>query len=309
MEVVYSFFSNIKDKFTNPFFGTLILVLLIHHWQLFFSVFNFDNDCTLNEKIIFLENYISENINLESFLLDILKSLAYMIFGYLIVLGTRALVLWVEFRLMPILTGRIVSKNVVRKIEYDDVVSEREQYFDQYEEQRENVRRFSRAIDEQTEQIRQKDQDFIAQNNLMNDRVKELGEIRSKLDASEKKYQLELLVRDKLEITDNKLKKKLEIVENQVKKLRDIFLDGRDQEYYTAVINFPPEILRVVSDLKRENLWLNFLEIGNYFEKGGIMIPDDVIKLANKGLMYKIGNSEGWTLLGEIIWKHRKVFR
>ena len=60
MEVVNSFFSNIKDKLTNPYFGTLIIVLIIHHWDLIFGVFNFDEGFTLDKKLEFINNYITE---------------------------------------------------------------------------------------------------------------------------------------------------------------------------------------------------------------------------------------------------------
>ena len=165
MEVINSFFSNIKDKLTNPFFGTLIIVLLIHHWQLWYAVFNFDQDCTLNDKISFIKNYSIVNLTFWKITYDIAQAIFLMLLGYLIIIGTRSLVLWIEFGLMPSITGRIVNKDVVRRTEYNDVVKEREQYFDQYEEQRKNVRIFSKTIDEQTEQIKQKDKDLFKQSN------------------------------------------------------------------------------------------------------------------------------------------------
>ncbi len=135
MEVINSFFSNIKDKFTNPFFGTLIIVLIIHHWELWYAILNFDDGFNLNQKIEFIEKYISENLTFQSFLWDIAQAFIYMFIGYLIVVFTRSMVLWVEFGLMPLITGKVVNKNVVRRSEYEEVVKEREEYFDQYEEQ------------------------------------------------------------------------------------------------------------------------------------------------------------------------------
>lgn len=54
MDAINSFFSNIKDKLTNPFFGTLIIVLIFQHWELWFAVFNFDEDCTLTDRLYFM---------------------------------------------------------------------------------------------------------------------------------------------------------------------------------------------------------------------------------------------------------------
>ena len=112
MEVISSFFNNIKSKFTNPFFGTLTLVLIIHHWELIFMIFNFDKLTKLNEKLSEIDNYINNNITLEGFLCDMLKSLLIMFLGYLVVILTRSLVLWIEYGLIPAITGKIINKNV-----------------------------------------------------------------------------------------------------------------------------------------------------------------------------------------------------
>lgn len=106
MEVVNSFFSNIKDKLTNPYFGTLIIVLIIHHWELIFGVFNFGEEFTLDKKLEFVKNYIVNNITWKSFLWDALQALLYMLIGYLIVVLTRSIVLFIEFGLMPFITVR-----------------------------------------------------------------------------------------------------------------------------------------------------------------------------------------------------------
>lgn len=191
MEIINSFFSNIKDKLTNPFFGTLILVLILHHWELWYAPFNFEDSYSLNEKIKFIEEYISNNLTFISFLWDIGQAILYMFLGYFIIVATRSLVLWVEFGFMPTITGKIVNKNVVRKIEYDDAVKEREEYFDQYEEQRENVRRFSRTIDEQTDQIKKKDKSILEQSNKITNTVSLLDATKAELEKSLHKFKIQ----------------------------------------------------------------------------------------------------------------------
>lgn len=116
MEVINSFFSNIKDKLTNPYFGTLILVLIFHHWELLYVIFNFDENLTLDNKLDFIHNYISANITLSSVCWDALLALIFMFSGYLIIVLTRSIVLWIEFWLMPFITGKIVNKMSLKKV-------------------------------------------------------------------------------------------------------------------------------------------------------------------------------------------------
>lgn len=57
-EVVDSFAYNLRSKVTNPFFGTLIVVWVIHNWRLFFTVFNFEDNTTLQTKTDFIAKYL-----------------------------------------------------------------------------------------------------------------------------------------------------------------------------------------------------------------------------------------------------------
>lgn len=308
MEVINSFFSNIKDKITNPFFGTLILVLIIHHWQLWYAVFNFDSDCNLDDKLIFIKNYISINITLKSFLWDLGQSVFYMFLGYLIIVATRSLVLWIEFLLMPYITGKIVNKNVVRKSEYDDVVKEREQYFDQYEEQRKNVRSFSKTIDEQTLQIKQKDHDLLNQSETISTTVRELDLTKKRLENSQKDNDEKDAKIKKLDDRLKELQKDYDFNLDKLEKYEHLFFDDENKSFYSSTEKFPPEVLNKVNELKKEKKWEIFLSLGTFFELGGTIGSDVLTDMAKKGLAFKRGSSENWTPLGRIIWSNRNVF-
>lgn len=308
MEVINSFFSNIKDKLTNPFFGTLILVLILHHWELWYSAFTFDDTYSLTERILFIEKYISNNLTLISFLLDIGQAIFYMFLGYLIVIATRSLVLWVEFGLMPTITGKIVNKNVVRRSEYDDVVREREEYFDQYEEQRENVRRFSKTIDEQTDQIKQKDKNLLEQSHKISNVVRNLDETKAELEKSHAQ-------RGDTEKKSNQLKNSLDELEknynNTVERLRkfqSLFLNKENQSFYTSKDKFPPEVLEKVNELKEEGKWELFLAVARFYEEGGSIGGEAVTEMINLDLVFDRDNREELKPVGQIIWKYRNIF-
>jgi len=308
MEVINSFFSNIKDKLTNPFFGTLIIVLLIHHWKLWYTVFNFDEDCTLNDKIAFITNYAKTDLTFWIVTSDVLQAIFLMLLGYLIIIGTRSLVLWIEFGLMPSITGRIVNKDVVRRSEYDDVVKERERYFDQYEEQRKNVRLFSQTIDEQTELIKLKDQDLVKQSNTISNSIRESDLTkksleRVQLENSNQQGQikkLNLLLDESKEDITNKIK--------QLNIYAEMFFSSESQLFYSSFEKFPPEIIKKVEELKSEDKWKTFLAVGNFLANGGSIGGTALTEMIEKNITLEIGSHEEFTPIGKIIWSYRNVF-
>lgn len=56
-DTLNSVFDNLKERTTNPFLGTLIVVWLVHNWKLVYSLFYFDSKLTLDERLIYIEAY------------------------------------------------------------------------------------------------------------------------------------------------------------------------------------------------------------------------------------------------------------
>ncbi|MGE4346896.1 MAG: hypothetical protein AB7D46_05720 [Flavobacteriaceae bacterium] len=307
MEVINSFFNNVKDKLTNPYFGTLILVLLFHHWELLYIIFNFDDNVTLDIKLNSIKEYISINISFQNLMWDALWALILMLTGYLIIVITRSIVLWVEFWLMPFITGKIINKNVVKKDEYDKVVKEREEYFDQYEEQRKNVRNFSKTIDEQTEQIKQKDKDLLKQTRTISETIKELDLTKSKLEKSSN----EAINKSKeLEIAKNsisELKRDLEFKNDKLNKFEHLFFDKENQSFYSSIENFPPEVINKINELKKDNKLMAFIQLGSFYENGGTIGGELLTEMIKRELAFERGSREDLTPLGKIIYRYRKV--
>ncbi len=308
MEVINSFFSNIKDKLTNPYFGTLIIVLLFSHWELLYSIFNFNASQDLNDKISFIQEYISENITWTSFFKDATLALVLMLTGYLVIIVTRSLVIWVEFRLMPIITGVIISKNVVIKSEYDEVVEQREEYFDQYEEQRENVRRFSKTIDEQTEQIKEKDENLLEQSNKITQTIRDLDTTKISLNESLKR---EKQIKNELTLLQN-LNENLKRDNNLKNKMLDqfelLFVGDTNKAFFNTLNKFPPEIVKEVAKLKNDNQWDSFIAMGDFFRKGGHLDGALLSNMIKRGLAFERGENESFTPKGKIIYYYRNIF-
>lgn len=308
MEVINSFFSNIKDKLTNPFFGTLILVLLIDHWELWYAVFNFGENYSLNQKVEFIEDYIATNLTVYSFIWDIIQAFLYMLLGYLIVVSTRSLVIWIEYNLMPTITGKVVNKNVVRKSEYDQVIKEREEYFDQYEEQRENVRKFSKSIDEQNTLIKEKDKDLLDQSEKISSTIRSLDRAKNKIEQLENILEKE---KKKLEENNKELEKndlEYRVLRESIVQYQDIFFDKKNKDFYNSLDKFPPEILETFNILIEENLWGEFLNTAKFFDQGGSTNYEIIYRMIKKGVVLKVDHREILSPIGLILWRYRDIF-
>ena len=283
-------------------------MLIIHHWELWYTLFNFDNNYKLHDKICFVNSYIDKNLTCRLFLIDVLNAIFFMFLGYLVIVGTRSLVLWVEFGLMPMITGKIINKNVVRRSEYEDVVKERESYFDQYEEQRKHLREFSKTIDEQTEELKLKDNSLIEQSSKITKTVKDLDLTKKKLENSESinkknEHQVALLTE-----SFDVLKKENEIKIKYIEFFSSIFFLPESKLFYTSPDQFPPPVTEKVIELKNENEWHTFLIVANFLENGGSISSPDLTKMIRLGVSLDRENGERLTPIGKIIWNYREVF-
>lgn len=45
-----SFKENIKERVTNPFLGTFVLVWIVHNWKVVYAFFFFDKEYNLEKK-------------------------------------------------------------------------------------------------------------------------------------------------------------------------------------------------------------------------------------------------------------------
>lgn len=214
MDVITSFFKNIKSKLSNPYFGTLTMVLLLNHWELVYAIFNFEKSVTLGVKMSFISGYLEDNITFKSFAVHAFTALLVMLFGYLIVVFTRVVVLTIEHGVMPWATGKVMNKNVVLRDVFEDVSRERDEYFEKYEEQRGFVRKYSKDLDEQRRQLAEKEQIVIGQNNSINQNQELIQKLTRDLGKKS-------TVAEELLQMDKKNKYKISELEVQLKNLNN----------------------------------------------------------------------------------------
>lgn len=83
-EAIDSFWENLKERTTNPFLGTLLVVWTIHNWELVYGLFTFDPKTTQQAKFDFIKNYFKN----EGFVLNLISVIGITL---IVLLGTYAL--------------------------------------------------------------------------------------------------------------------------------------------------------------------------------------------------------------------------
>jgi hypothetical protein len=135
-DIILSFKENIKQKTTNPFFGTLIIVWIIHNWELIYTFFNFEPTRILKDRIDYLNNYFSAIPFIKNLLLCVLITFAVLILTYVFLNLSRLIINIFEKKLTP-WVYKIADKNsVVLKEDYQLVEAERNQLFSKVEEEK-----------------------------------------------------------------------------------------------------------------------------------------------------------------------------
>lgn len=132
--IITSFFDNIKEKTSNPFFGTLIFVWLVRNWELVYTLFNFDSDCTLDDKKFFIRGYYFDKVLWLEILINIGIALGLMLLGYLLIIISRLFVNVTNHNIIPRMNEMTVSKLVVNRSSYQKVKNSRDEYFTKIEE-------------------------------------------------------------------------------------------------------------------------------------------------------------------------------
>jgi uncharacterized coiled-coil DUF342 family protein len=285
-------------------------VLIWHHPQFWYSIFNFDDGVNLRQKISYLREIGTREFSIGELVNDILWTIFLVIVGYLIVLVTRTLSMWIEFRLMPMITKKIVSENLVMRTEYDDVVKERNEYSEKYEEQRKAVRIMSRDYDAISAEANNKNiqiNEFQAQitnlNNSVSKEKNNANKWKSGFEAAEKKAsQLSEQVHF-LTLDHDKLKEENEDFNNFFFRVEGIFDEP---------ITILREAISKAKEMKSKKRWKIFLEVGeDIVLERPIRNLDNIAKLGAYHVIMgdiRSANNYEFTVLGRVLWNYREQF-
>ncbi|WKK84088.2 hypothetical protein QYS48_17935 [Marivirga arenosa] len=233
-DTLISFKDNFRERISNPFLGTYLVVWLIRNWDLIYSLFNFDNGTTLQEKLKFIEEYYENLEFLVDLSINILWTFAVLITTYILMNISRLIVNLFEKRLSPWIYQITDSKSIVKKSVHENLEKRLEAIQIRYEKEKEARIRVEDELEALEEKLAKskKDEDKGVYVGLQ-DEGKEIEENSStskglKPNKAEKIVK-KIIEEDKakvfLEIARKTLKK--EDIPTQESKNLDFFLDYR----------------------------------------------------------------------------------
>lgn len=145
-DFLISFSDNFKEKTKNPFLGTYLLVWFIRNWDLVYTLFNFDTDCTLDDKKTFISNYYENGDFIGNLGSNILWAFGILITTYLLLNISRLIVNLSEKRLTPWIYQITDSKSIVLKTEYERIRAENDDLQTRLDKERESKSRLENRI-------------------------------------------------------------------------------------------------------------------------------------------------------------------
>lgn len=154
-DLLVSFRDNIKSKTTNPFFGTLIIVWIVHNWVFIYTLFNFDKKTLLSDKIIILEKYLEPKHFSTSLLWCVLTTFVVLFMSYVFLNASRVIVNYFEKSVTPFVCKITDKSSVVLKSEYNLIIREKEKYELKYEKEKESRLRLQDEIDKLENKIKE----------------------------------------------------------------------------------------------------------------------------------------------------------
>lgn len=136
-DLLISFKDNFKTKTSNPFFGTIILVWLTKNWNLLYSILNFDDKTTLEEKRHFIINHFTSRPFVETLFLCVAESFFIILISYILINLSRLIVNFFDKQITPYVYKWTDEKSIVLKSVYDNSENERKRLEKRVEEERE----------------------------------------------------------------------------------------------------------------------------------------------------------------------------
>ena len=146
-ELIDSFQFNLKSKTSNPFFGTLIIVWFLDHWEMLYGIFNFPNYTLLQVKIDYLAKYLNPGPFTVNFLKCIAISIIVLIISYLLLSLSRYIINIYENRLLPVVYKYSAPDKIVLREQYEREKNEKNRLEVRLEEEKDSRVRLQMEID------------------------------------------------------------------------------------------------------------------------------------------------------------------
>ncbi len=161
-DFIMSFRENFREKTTNPFLGTYATVWVIRNWELVYTLFHFDDNYALQQKIDFINSYYHDKSFVAGLLFNILYTFGALIATYIVLNASRVIVNLSEKRLTPWIYLKTDSKSIVKKEVYELLRSERDDLQQRLDKERDSKSRLESQIKTlQEELLEERDKEVV----------------------------------------------------------------------------------------------------------------------------------------------------
>ncbi|MCY1635064.1 hypothetical protein [Marinifilum sp. D737] len=274
-DFLVSFKDNIKTKTTNPFFGTLIGVWIIHNYKFVYTLFNFEKSTKLKDKLEYMATYLDGWTFVWNLFVCTLIALCVMVISYLLINLARVIVLTSEEIIQPEVTSRIAPKRVVKIEKYDEQVTATKRLQKRYDEELEAKLQLQNKIDDLETKYQQKQNELVELEKVFNKR-KETPEVvnlelEPEIDEILKKSNLSSFGADRLKkqvIDSNDNKSKYNLSEDEKKQIRDLRKNPPLMEEFDRITVYilKKQKVDLNSTVMDEFLMLDLVKITEEFE-------------------------------------------
>jgi sRNA-binding regulator protein Hfq len=122
-----SILDNIKERATNPFLGTLIVVWTVHNWKLVYSIFYFESSFKLINRLEYIDKYFNDRPFVWNLFIVVGITILVLLFTYLMLTVSRLITDTQERMVLPLISKWTDKTSVVLKTEHfalQDVVKQ-----------------------------------------------------------------------------------------------------------------------------------------------------------------------------------------
>ena len=174
-DIFSSLFNNYKSKVTNPFFGTLIIVWITRNWIVVYSFFMFDEDCKMQDKINYINDYFGKKIFLYELKISLGLTFLVLISSF-ILLAIGRLLSDVYYKIFePWIVTKIDPNAVYTKADKIELEGRIERLNIKIESQTKEISNSEFDLSKLREKTAIKNDDFEKQIEVLGKQIEELG--------------------------------------------------------------------------------------------------------------------------------------
>lgn len=248
----------------NHFIITYLVVWFIRNWYILFAVFNFEEECTLVDRLSFIQNYYQQNNFLEGIICNILWTIVAFVSGLILILLSKLILNYSNDKLVPIIDKLTEDERVVSRDKLTKAINERD--------------KLQVILSESRDLFIKSEDNLLKEREKLFNKTKELGDKTTEIAK----------IRKQIGVAEEKAEKFKEKYEESVLEVEKVKFDLKIYEAYLIDITAPPNHYSMPS--RPPEYYRYFPKCNSYERTTKIMYKDKFKALFSKGLLGEFRN-------------------